>query len=708
MNYKRAFLRGKVAQRMSFLFIICALFPIGILALLSFRNVTNQLYQQSQSRLHQANKLISMSIYERLVLLEAELIRVASDVKAVPLANQIRATQDYGIHLKERFNSLEVLTDKDIPLSLFGEIENRPRLTFEMRQKVLSGQTLITTQCDPSRISHIYMSISVEPAPHKKYILQSEINPDYLWQVGDESFLPPLTKLLVLDHARNVLFSSWGSVDAASAEPTRNGIDRSPVFFEWAEGQTRYLADQRELFLQSGFVSQNWTIILSEPKAYSFAPIAYFKKTFPLVVLLSIWVVLFLSLSQIRRTLAPLIQLKEGAQRVAKKDFDSRVIIKSHDEFSEVASSFNEMTVQLGRQFKTLTTIAELDGAILSSLDAKKIVMTLLGRIPVLFPCQGTAITILNTKTSSSGWTYTAKNNPGHDIPVERINIEPADMQRLRANPETFSLEAQDSLPQYVRTLSRQGIRWFQVFPVFLKQHLAGIICLGYENSPELSPEELNQARQVSDQVGIALSNAELVAEVKQFNQGTLTALARAIDAKSSWTAGHSERVTKIALAISRAAGLSKSERAIILRGGFLHDIGKLGIPNEILDKPGALTPQERIIMQEHPRLGARILEPISAYTDIMRIVLEHHENYDGSGYPNGLAGEQISFYSRIFSVADSYDAMTSDRPYRKALDRKTTVESIKMEAGKKYDPMVVDLFLKTIDDIDEEESDEK
>jgi putative nucleotidyltransferase with HDIG domain len=424
--------------------------------------------------------------------------------------------------------------------------------------------------------------------------------------------------------------------------------------------------------------------------------------------LLSIWVVLFLSLSQIRRSLAPLQQLKEGAQQVAKKDFNTRVIIKSHDEFSEVASSFNEMAVQLGRQFKTLTTIAELDGAILSSLDVKKIVKTLLGRIPVVFPCQGTAITIISEKTGSSGWTYTAKSNPGHDFPAERTNIEPADRQRLEANPETFSLGGREPLPQYVRTLSREGILWFQVFPVFLKQELAGIICLGYENPPRLSPEDLNQARQLSDQVGIALSNAELVAEVEQFNWGTLTALARAIDAKSSWTAGHSERVTKIAMAISRAAGFSRSERNIVLRAGAVHDIGKLGIPNEILDKPGELTPQEKIAVRQHPQLGARILEPISAYTDIMRIVLEHHENFDGSGYPNGLARGQISIYSRIFSVADGYDAMTSDRPYRQALDRKSAVESIKMEAGKKYDPMVVDLFLMIVGDIDKEESDEK
>ena len=130
---------------------------------------------------------------------------------------------------------------------------------------------------------------------------------------------------------------------------------------------------------------------------------------------------------------------------------------------------------------------------------------------------------------------------------------------------------------------------------------------------------------------------------------------------------------------------------------GIIHDIGKIGISNEILDKKGKLTAEERTTIQDHPRLGVRILEPIGAFTDILRIVQQHHENFDGSGYPDKLSGEDISEYSRIFAVADRYEALTSDRPYRKAIDSEKAVEYLKNNAGTQFDPKVVDAFLNVL-----------
>ena len=144
--------------------------------------------------------------------------------------------------------------------------------------------------------------------------------------------------------------------------------------------------------------------------------------------------------------------------------------------------------------------------------------------------------------------------------------------------------------------------------------------------------------------------------------------------------------------------GFSKEEMDILQRGGLLHDIGKLGIPNKILDKPGKLTEEDRRILQKHPWLGARILEPISAYTDIMLIVLQHHENYDGTGYPAGLAGKEISKYSRIFAVADRYEALTANRPYRKAIDPAEAARIIQANSGTEFDPAVVKVFARLLE----------
>jgi len=197
--------------------------------------------------------------------------------------------------------------------------------------------------------------------------------------------------------------------------------------------------------------------------------------------------------------------------------------------------------------------------------------------------------------------------------------------------------------------------------------------------------------------VAVAISNARLIEELDELNWGTLYALARAIDAKSNWTAGHSERVTEVALKIGQNMGLDQKKLDDLHRGGLLHDIGKIGIPPEILDKAGKLTEEEYQLMREHVRIGARILEPIEAYGAVIPVVLHHHEYYDGSGYPDGLKGEGIDLGARIFTVADHYDALISDRPYRAGLPREKVIGFIKEDSGTKFDPNVVKAFLEVM-----------
>lgn len=184
-------------------------------------------------------------------------------------------------------------------------------------------------------------------------------------------------------------------------------------------------------------------------------------------------------------------------------------------------------------------------------------------------------------------------------------------------------------------------------------------------------------------------------AELDAFNIGTLTALARAIDAKSPWTAGHSERVTSLAITIAEAMGLPRSDVDEIRKGGLVHDIGKIATPPEILDKDGPLTKDEERIIRLHPEQGVHILEPIPAFGPILPIVGQHHERWDGSGYPGRLAGLDIATTARILAVADVYDALRSSRPYRRGLGHAQVVDIIRKEAGAHFDPAVVEAFLR-------------
>jgi putative nucleotidyltransferase with HDIG domain len=178
--------------------------------------------------------------------------------------------------------------------------------------------------------------------------------------------------------------------------------------------------------------------------------------------------------------------------------------------------------------------------------------------------------------------------------------------------------------------------------------------------------------------------------ETRDLFYGTVQALSQAIDAKDGFTRGHADRVSRIAGAIARELGIAEREIEQIELAGLLHDIGKIGIEDRILMKPSRLDPDEQELMRRHPIYGASILEPSAALRPLVPIVLSHHENFDGSGYPQGLRGEEIPLGSRILIVADTYEAMTSDRIYRKAPGHDRAMEQLNRYKGTQFDPVIV------------------
>lgn len=179
-----------------------------------------------------------------------------------------------------------------------------------------------------------------------------------------------------------------------------------------------------------------------------------------------------------------------------------------------------------------------------------------------------------------------------------------------------------------------------------------------------------------------------------QLFTSTIHALAAAIDAKDPCTRGHSERVSGYAIQIARALGLSANQQQNILYAAILHDIGKIGVPSEILTKSGHLTPEEMEIIREHTVGGAAILDSIETLSEVIPIVYYHHEWYNGMGYPEGIAGGKIPIGARIIAVADAYDAMTSDRPYRPGMTKEEALQELRAYKGSQFDPYVVDAFV--------------
>lgn len=195
--------------------------------------------------------------------------------------------------------------------------------------------------------------------------------------------------------------------------------------------------------------------------------------------------------------------------------------------------------------------------------------------------------------------------------------------------------------------------------------------------------------------LSIYLKNLLLYEDMHSMFLGTLHALSTTIDAKDSYTQGHSERVALISKQLAKAAGLDSHTVERVYLSGLVHDVGKIGVPEAVLAKPGRLNSQEFGMVKMHPQTGARILEGIRQMQDLIPGVLHHHESWDGSGYPSGLAGHDIPLFGRIIGLADAFDAMSSDRTYRNAMPMHKVLDEVRRCSGKQFDPELADVFVK-------------
>lgn len=223
-----------------------------------------------------------------------------------------------------------------------------------------------------------------------------------------------------------------------------------------------------------------------------------------------------------------------------------------------------------------------------------------------------------------------------------------------------------------------------------------------HESGREFGTVEARLLGSVATILGIHCGNIVLYREQTELFAGVVRALSSAIDAKDQYTCGHSDRVARVAVRLAEELGLSANERRTLHLAGLLHDVGKIGIKEEVLRKPGKLTAEEYEHIKLHPALGYEILRGIKKIEHVLPAVLYHHESWDGQGYPHGLSGEAIPFIARIVAVADAFDAMGSDRPYRKGMDDNTLDTVLHEGAGKQWDVQVIEAFFRARNDIRE------
>lgn len=245
------------------------------------------------------------------------------------------------------------------------------------------------------------------------------------------------------------------------------------------------------------------------------------------------------------------------------------------------------------------------------------------------------------------------------------------------------------------------AVRQVIIVPLAEQNHLFGwLTVFNHQQGQEFGTVEASLLASVGAMLGIHSGNRELYRQQSEFLASVVRALTSAIDAKDPYTCGHSDRVARLSVRLAKELGADSQTLHTLYMAGLLHDTGKIGIDDAVLRKPDKLTDAEFDHIKQHPELGYRILCDIRQLADVLPAVLHHHEQWDGRGYPFKLAGEQIPYIARIVAVADAYDAMSSDRPYRKGMDAVKVDEIFRAGAGKQWDAQVVEAFFSAREDI--------
>jgi putative nucleotidyltransferase with HDIG domain len=264
------------------------------------------------------------------------------------------------------------------------------------------------------------------------------------------------------------------------------------------------------------------------------------------------------------------------------------------------------------------------------------------------------------------------------------------------SNPDTLIIYDPTLDPKLSQAQSLVGARVHSAIcvPLMGRSGAIGALYADRVGGAQVFAQELAQyAAAFASIAATALETAQLYDDREAHFRATLEAFAKAIDARDRYTAGHSERVTKYTLILAHAFGLPEAELEIVRRGGMLHDIGKVGVPDAVLRKPGPLDEEERATIELHPVIGYTMLEHVPFLKQSLPAVRGHHERWDGKGYPDKLAGNDIHLHARLMAVADTYDAMTSARPYRPGLPREEAARRLRAERGTQFEPAALDLY---------------
>ena len=411
-------------------------------------------------------------------------------------------------------------------------------------------------------------------------------------------------------------------------------------------------------------------------------------------------VALTMGLIMARTISTPLSRLAAAATALSHGDRHEKLPTERRDEIGSLARAFDSMSERVaaridGLSEKTQTLALEISnlsafGATLAQTpDPHAELRRLADMIRAMLEADMVSVFLVyeghTTRAAFSG-------GQGSPVPSAAADELAAWAVEHRQGLEVADAETDERLSALARATNQ--LRSLLVVPLARQEGVVGALVVGFSDQHDFGPEEIPLLTTIGGQIAVALQNAEAYEKLDRMYLETVTALAAAMEAKDQYTASHADSLATTAVAVGSRMGLTDAELRMLQYAAVLHDIGKIGIPGNILNKPEALTREEFDTMAQHTIIGERIISRIDYLVPIARIIRSAHERWDGAGYPDGLQGEEIPLASRILLVCDAFDAMTTDRPYRRALPIETALGELGRNAGTQFDPRVVDVFL--------------
>ena len=399
----------------------------------------------------------------------------------------------------------------------------------------------------------------------------------------------------------------------------------------------------------------------------------------------------------------PLNELADGARRIADGDFSTKVDVQGTNEIVTLAGTFNDMTSSLQDRSESLTkkvlelaTLYEMSRALGSTLDMGELLGSVLDSALRIFDLD---LGYVALRDKESGVLSIRAMRGAATTPADAVRSSMSEWVVREGRPLIFNPDNGNGGGQIdVVTGAKAAL----CVPLVSAEGTIGSVTVGSSRSDyRFNSDDVRLLSTIANHVTIAVGNIELFTSLQEAYLATVRSLAAAVDAKDTYTRGHSDRVSRYSTLIAERMGLAHEKCIALEMAAYLHDIGKIGVSEEILLKPGRLTEEEMAQMRHHPLIGANILKPVAFPWVITPVVRHHHEHFDGTGYPAGLKGDEIPLLARILCAADSYEAMTSDRPYRAGRSAADAVAELRSCAGTQFDPHVVDVLAEIVEELE-------